>query len=97
MAVILITHDMGVIAGRTDRVLVMYAGRIAEGAPTTELFTRMRHPYSEALLGLGGQAGPGSLGTAGQYRRVAAGSLQADRPLSFRSPVPVRPARLPGE
>ncbi len=50
MSVILITHDMGVIAERADRVLVMYAGRIAEGAPTTELFTRMRHPYSEALL-----------------------------------------------
>jgi peptide/nickel transport system ATP-binding protein len=50
MAVVLITHDMGVIAGRTDRVLVMYAGQIIEGATTTELFQRMRHPYSEALL-----------------------------------------------
>ena len=50
MSVVLITHDMGVIAERADRVLVMYAGRIAEGASTTELFTRMRHPYSEALL-----------------------------------------------
>jgi len=50
MSVILITHDMGVIAERADRVLVMYAGRINEGASTTELFTRMRHPYSEALL-----------------------------------------------
>jgi len=50
MAVILITHDMGVIAGRADRVLVMYAGQIAEGATTSELFTHMRHPYSEALL-----------------------------------------------
>jgi peptide/nickel transport system ATP-binding protein len=50
MSVVLITHDMGVIAERADRVLVMYAGRIAEGASTTEVFTRMRHPYSEALL-----------------------------------------------
>ncbi len=50
MAVILITHDMGVIAGRTDRVLVLYAGRIAESASTAELFARMRHPYAEALL-----------------------------------------------
>ena len=50
MAVILITHDMGVIAERADRVLVMYAGRIAESATTTELFTDMRHPYAEALL-----------------------------------------------
>ena len=50
MSMILITHDMGVIAERADRVLVMYAGRIAEGAATAEVFTRMRHPYSEALL-----------------------------------------------
>jgi peptide/nickel transport system ATP-binding protein len=50
MAVLLITHDMGVIAGRTDRVVVMYAGKVAEEATTSELFARMRHPYSEALL-----------------------------------------------
>ena len=50
MAVILITHDMGVIAGRSDRVLVMYAGKVAEEARTDDLFARMRHPYSEALL-----------------------------------------------
>jgi peptide/nickel transport system ATP-binding protein len=50
MGVILITHDMGVIAGRTDRVVVMYAGRIAEEATTPVLFSKMRHPYSEALL-----------------------------------------------
>jgi oligopeptide/dipeptide ABC transporter ATP-binding protein len=50
MAVVLITHDMGVIAGRTDRVLVMYAGKIAEEAETGQLFKRIRHPYSEALL-----------------------------------------------
>ena len=50
MAVVLITHDMGVIAGRTDRVVVMYAGKVAEEAETEELFTRIRHPYSEALL-----------------------------------------------
>jgi peptide/nickel transport system ATP-binding protein len=50
MAVLLITHDMGVIAGRADRVVVMYAGKFAEEAETGELFTKMRHPYSEALL-----------------------------------------------
>ncbi len=50
MAVILITHDMGVIAGRTDRVIVMYAGKIAEEASTDTLFARMRHPYTDALL-----------------------------------------------
>jgi peptide/nickel transport system ATP-binding protein len=50
MAVVLITHDMGVIAGRSDRVLVMYAGKIVEEASTLEMFTAMRHRYSEALL-----------------------------------------------
>lgn len=50
MAVILITHDMGVIAGRTDRVMVMYAGRVVESTSTDRLFHDMRHPYSQALL-----------------------------------------------
>ena len=50
MAMILITHDLGVVAGRTDEVAVMYAGRIVERAPTPTLFTNMRMPYTEALL-----------------------------------------------
>jgi peptide/nickel transport system ATP-binding protein len=50
MAVILVTHDLGVIAGRADRVAVMYAGRIVESAPTPVLFARPRHPYTEALF-----------------------------------------------
>jgi peptide/nickel transport system ATP-binding protein len=50
MGIILITHDMGVIAGRADRVVVMYAGQKIETAETLELFTHVRHPYTEALL-----------------------------------------------
>jgi peptide/nickel transport system ATP-binding protein len=50
MSVILITHDLGVVAGRTKRVMVMYAGQMVEEAGTRELFTDMRHPYTEALL-----------------------------------------------
>jgi peptide/nickel transport system ATP-binding protein len=50
MGIMLITHDMGVIAGRADRVLVMYAGRKVETAETLELFKNVRHPYTEALL-----------------------------------------------
>ena len=50
MAMILITHDLGVVAGRTDEVAVMYAGRVVERAPTPRLFARMRMPYTEALL-----------------------------------------------
>jgi peptide/nickel transport system ATP-binding protein len=50
MAMVLITHDMGVIAGHTDRVNVMYAGRIVETALTGELFAHMHHPYAQSLL-----------------------------------------------
>jgi peptide/nickel transport system ATP-binding protein len=50
MAMILITHDLGVVAGRTDEVAVMYAGRVVERAPTTALFANMRMPYTAALL-----------------------------------------------
>jgi peptide/nickel transport system ATP-binding protein len=51
MAVLLITHDMGVVAGRADRVNVMYAGRIVESSHTSPLFSHMHHPYTQALLG----------------------------------------------
>jgi oligopeptide/dipeptide ABC transporter ATP-binding protein len=50
MAVLLITHDLGVIAGRADRVAVMYAGKIVEEAPIEPLFYNPQHPYAEALL-----------------------------------------------
>ncbi len=50
MGIILITHDMGVIAGQADRVVVMYAGRKVEMAETVDLFKNVRHPYTEALL-----------------------------------------------
>lgn len=50
MAMILITHDLGVVAGRTDEVAVMYAGRVVEQAPTERLFAAMRMPYTQALL-----------------------------------------------
>ena len=50
-AVIMITHDMGVVAEVADRIAVMYAGRIIEHADTDELFQSAQHPYTEALLG----------------------------------------------
>jgi len=50
MAMLLITHDMGVIAGHADRVQVMYAGRMVEATDTGTLFKHMRHPYTHALL-----------------------------------------------
>ena len=50
MAVIMVTHDLGVIAGRTDRVAVMYAGKVVETTETSALYANPRHPYTEALF-----------------------------------------------
>jgi oligopeptide transport system ATP-binding protein len=49
-AIMLITHDLGIVAGMCKRVLVMYAGRIVESASNTDLFARPRHPYTFGLL-----------------------------------------------
>jgi peptide/nickel transport system ATP-binding protein len=50
MGLVIITHDLGVVAGRTDRIAVMYAGRVVERGPTRVLFHDRRHPYTEGLL-----------------------------------------------
>ena len=50
MAMILVTHDLGVVAGRTDEIAVMYAGKIVEKAPTRVLYRDMKMPYTEALM-----------------------------------------------
>ena len=50
MAVIMVTHDLGVIAGRADRVAVMYAGKVVETTDTPALYANPRHPYTEALF-----------------------------------------------
>jgi oligopeptide/dipeptide ABC transporter ATP-binding protein len=50
MSMVLVTHDLGVVAGNTDFVAVMYAGEVVEYAPTAKLFADMRMPYTEALL-----------------------------------------------
>jgi peptide/nickel transport system ATP-binding protein len=80
MAMILITHDLGVVAGRTDEVAVMYAGRVVERAPTRALFHTTRMPYTEALL-----AAIPKLDAAPHTRLPAIGG---------RPPDPTRP--LPG-
>ncbi len=51
MAMLLITHDLGVVAGVSDDIVVMYAGKIVEHTDTDELFGNPQHPYTEALLG----------------------------------------------
>ncbi len=80
-ALLLITHDLSVVATACERVLVMYGGRIVEGGPVDEIFTRPRHRYTQGLLAasdlVGGPAGrgarrrlttiPGSVPPAGQF------------------------------
>jgi len=50
MAVVWITHDLGVVAGMADRVLVMYGGTVVESAPVDDLYENARHPYTIGLL-----------------------------------------------
>jgi len=50
MGMVLVTHDLGVVAGRTDETMVMYAGNVVEKSSTKELFEDMQHPYTEALF-----------------------------------------------
>jgi len=73
MAMLLITHDMGVIAGHADRVQVMYAGRMVEVTRTPNLFQHMRHPYTRALL-----ASIPRLSQDGNRRLLTIGGLPPD-------------------
>ena len=73
MAMLLITHDMGVIAGHADRVQVMYAGRMVEATETRNLFAHMRHPYTRALL-----ASIPRLSQDGTQRLLSIGGLPPD-------------------
>ena len=50
MALLLITHDLGVVASRAERVVVMYAGRVVETGTVAEVFERPQHPYTRGLL-----------------------------------------------
>ena len=69
MAIVWITHDLGVIAGIADRVAVMYGGQIVEQAPVRDLFARPQHPYTRALL----QTIPSLTGERGARLRVIEG------------------------
>jgi len=65
-AIILITHDLGVVAEMAQRVVVMYAGRKVEEAPVDELFARPRHPYTRGLLGSMPHLGDSARGEGGK-------------------------------
>ena len=95
MAMVLVTHDLGVVAGRTDEIAVMYAGQIVEKAPTRTLFANMRMPYTEALL----KSIP-KLEDPSHTRLQIIGGRPPDliNPppgLPVRAALPLRPAALP--
>ena len=88
MAIIIITHNMGVVAETADRVLVMYAGRIVEQAPVARLFDRPLHPYTRGLLDC--------VPSLDQDQRAAGGDPgHAARPGAPPARLPVRAALPP--
>jgi peptide/nickel transport system ATP-binding protein len=68
-AVVLITHDLGVVADMADRAIVMYAGRKVEQSPIDDIFANPQHPYTMGLLGA--VPHPGNVPAAGEHRRLA--------------------------
>ena len=94
MSVILVTHDLGVVAGHTDEIAVMYGGQLVEKAPTPTLFANMKMPYTEALLEsipkLEEPATPGC-----GRSRPAARPRQPAEGLPVRAPLSVRARPLP--
>ena len=89
-AVMLITHDMGVIAETADRVAVMYAGRIAEIGPVRDVVQHPRHPYAKGLMG----AIPTLAGDASRLVQIPGSMPRLDRdPAGLRLPPALR-ARL---
>ncbi len=95
MAVVLVTHDLGVVAGHTDQIVVMYAGRVVERAPTTTLFADVKMPYTEALMeSIPAIDAPPAHSAASDPRTSSRPRRSAAR-LPVRAALRVRPGALP--
>ncbi|MDE3123059.1 MAG: ABC transporter ATP-binding protein [Paracoccaceae bacterium] len=79
MAIVWITHDLGVVAGIADRVMVMYGGQVVEQAPVKELFRNPQHPYTRALL----KTVPGVLGERPEKLNV----IEGQPPILYKAPA----------
>ena len=95
-AVMLITHDLGVVAGMTQRIQVMYAGRIVETATTRELFAHPRHPYTVGLLRSIPRLDDSSRPRPHPDRRAAAGPDSPAGRLPVRAALRLGHRTLPG-
>ena len=99
MSIILITHDLGVIAEYADDVIVMYAGRVVESAPVRELFARPKHPYTRGLLaslpGRQGERLKAIEGTVPRLGHIPAGCAFAPRCAHRFEPCGDLPALAP--
>ena len=95
MSLVLVTHDLGVVAGHTDDIGVMYGGKLVEKAPTGELFANMKMPYTEALLQSIPKIDDPSHTRLNVIRGRPPDLVNPPVGLPLRAALPVRPGPLP--
>ena len=93
MAMILVTHDLGIVATRTDHIIVMYAGQVVERAPTRTLFASMAMPYTEALLGSTPRICIAAPHAPQRHRGPPSGPRRPGAGLPVRASLPLRDGR----
>ena len=96
MAIVLITHDLGVVAGLCERVMVMYGGRIVEEGPIEPIFDDPQHPYTRGLLGSMPRLDEQATAELSHHPRAAAQPPGPAGRLRVPRPLPVRVRALPG-